>query len=461
MTAPQPVLTAAEMRAAEDQLVHRGVSVDKLMLRAGRGAAEWVWRIAAGRSVTVLCGPGNNGGDGYVIAEALRQRSIDVTVVAPLPPRTDAARGARSLYGGIIASDARGAVLVDCLFGTGLKRPLPDELSALLLKLRGTHDYAVAIDLPSGVDADTGLLLDERLERYDLTVALGAWKRAHWLMPGLSLMGERRLVPLGIEPPGSSALLSPRPILSAPDASSHKYSRGLVGIIGGTMTGAAVLASEAAMRAGAGYVKLLSEHSHPAAPAGLVIEPGDLPDTLRDERIRALLVGPGLGRDEEARTRLWATLGADRPLVLDADALMVLGKNDLARRSAPVILTPHGGELAALCRTFRITDENKVAQAKALALASGAVVLAKGADNVLTDGNSLRFFPSPSSWLSTAGSGDVLAGIVVSRLALTGNPVRACEEAVWLHAEAARNCGPAFTAGELANKISAAYRSLV
>ncbi len=181
------VLTVAQMQAAEQALVDAGTSIDEMMQCAGRGAGEIVWRIAAGRKVTVLCGPGNNGGDGYVIARTLRSRGLVMNVVAPIAPKTDAAIAARLAWGTEPVRDARqsvrGDVLVDCLFGTGLGRPLDDDLSGLLRRLASSHAHAVAVDLPSGVDSDNGDCLNPGLPRYDLTLALGAWKFAHWLMP--------------------------------------------------------------------------------------------------------------------------------------------------------------------------------------------------------------------------------------------------------------------------------------
>ena len=145
---PDQVLTLAQMRSAEQALIDGGETVGSLMQRAGQGAAEWVWRVAAGRPVTVLCGPGNNGGDGYVIAETLRARGLDVTVVAPLDPATEAAREARAAFRGETGGGGKGGVFVDCLFGSGLTRPL-GELAPLVRSLAGSHRYAVAVDLPS------------------------------------------------------------------------------------------------------------------------------------------------------------------------------------------------------------------------------------------------------------------------------------------------------------------------
>ncbi len=459
--APDPVLTVSEMRAAEQALIDAGTDVHQLMQIAGRGAAEWVWRMAAGRAVTVLCGPGNNGGDGYVIAETLRARGLAVRVVAPMAPKTEAAQRARGGYVGDVAADSDGVsghVFVDCLFGSGLCREISADLAAPLSQLAEGHHYRIAIDLPSGIDSDRGALLGPDIG-YHLTVALGAWKRAHFLMPAASRMGALRLVDIGVEASSGTADRIARPRLSGPAADAHKYRRGLLAIVGGAMPGAALLSAQAAMHSGAGYVKLLSEHSHPAAPADLVVYNGDLADALSDKRIDALLVGPGLGRDDTAAERLKAALIRDLPTMLDADGLAILQPDMLGARTMPLILTPHEGELAALESAFGLDGGGgKVDRAAAVAKATGAIVVAKGADTLVAspDGRT-AFADRASSWLSTAGTGDVLAGIAASRLANGSAPFAAACEAVWLHAEAARQAGPAFTAMELALNVKGAY----
>ncbi len=249
------VLTAAQMRAAEQVLIAGGTSVIELMQRAGHGAAEWVWRVSGGRSVTVLTGPGNNGGDGWVIAETLRQRGVDVAVIPAAEPATDAARDARARYCGTVFSsdtDRVGEVLVDCLFGTGLTRPLSGDHLALLNRLAASHNKRVAIDLPSGVESDLGQPLNPVLPFYNLTLALGAWKPAHFLMPAAARLGELRLVDIGIEPYPGAAQVVTRPQLSAPSVDAHKYTRGLLGVVAGAMPGAALLSAKAAQGAGAG-----------------------------------------------------------------------------------------------------------------------------------------------------------------------------------------------------------------
>ena len=463
MKAPRQMLTVAQMQAAEQVLIDRGESVGSLMETGGRGAAEYIRRIAAGRSITVLCGPGNNGGDGYVIARVLREAGLAVQVVAPLKPRTDAALAACQAWGGTLSDDALGAILVDCLFGSGLTRPLDGEMAAMLSRLASAHDYRIAIDLPSGVASDSGAVLGQDLPRYDLTLALGAWKFAHWLMPAMALMGERRLVDIGVDAGSGAARLIERPRLAAPAVDAHKYTRGLVLVVSGPMPGAAILASEGAMCAGAGAVRLSAEALHPAALPDIILRDDPLADLLADKRTGAVLVGCGLGREPAARERLARVLAAQRPTVIDADALHLVSPDDLARFDAPLILTPHEGELAQLAKGFSIDENDKLGPAKltlarALAAKAGAVVIAKGPDTIIAapDGR-ITLAPSPSSWLSVAGTGDVLAGIVASRLAAGIEPFEAACQANWLHGEAARICGPVFLASQLARAVSAAY----
>lgn len=450
------VLTVGQMRAAEQALIERGESVESLMERAGTGAADWVWRIAARRPVTVLCGPGNNGGDGYVVARELARRGLAVTVVAPLEPRTDAAIAARHAWGGAVAPRGGGGVLVDGLFGSGLARPLDPGLAAVLAEEAARHPFRIALDVPSGIDSDTGAPLNQGLPSFHLTLALGAWKPAHGLMPAMAAMGETRLVPIGVGAvPGAAQRLG-RPRLSAPPRDAHKYTRGLVLVVEGAMPGAALLACDGAMRAGAGAVRLATERPHPAVPPDIVLKGQPLADLLADRRTGAVIAGPGLGRDDSARERHRRVLRAGLPSVIDADGLVLLEPADI--RGTPLILTPHAGEMAALARSFGMAARGKVEQARELARAARGVVVFKGPDTVIAapDGR-IAFAPSATSWLSVGGSGDVLSGIAAARLAATGDAFRAACEAVWLHGEAARRAGPVFLASEIALCIQAAY----
>ncbi|MGV3511666.1 MAG: NAD(P)H-hydrate dehydratase [Novosphingobium sp.] len=458
------VLSVAQMRAAEEDLIAAGTTVDALMQVAGRGAGEWVRRIAGGGSVTVLCGPGNNGGDGWVIAEYLREHGNAVQVVEARAPATDAARNAKALYrGAIVAADNEpsGDVFVDCLFGSGLTRALPDDLYSMLCGLALRHHHSIAIDVPSGIESDSGAALNAGLPDWSLTVALGAWKHAHFAMPACAAMGARRLVDIGVAAVPGAARVLERPRLSSPSPDAHKYRRGMLGIVGGEMPGASLLAAAAALRAGAGYVKLAADDAPANVPPELVVT-GDFGRMLDDPRAAALLVGPGLGRSDQAGRLLASALYAHKPTVIDADALMLLRPAMLG--SAPVVLTPHEGEMAALEQAFGLGKGGlRRDRALALAKAAGAVVVLKGPDTLIAaPGGEAVVAPRASSWLSIAGTGDVLAGTIASRLATQcqdlGQALRAAEEGLWLHAEAARLCGPAFTAGELAHAVQAAVK---
>ena len=457
---PDQVLTAAQMRDAEQALIAGGVSVDELMQRAGHGAAEWVWRMSGGRAVTVLCGPGNNGGDGYVIAEAIRERGGTVAVIAATDSKTPASRTARALYQGQVldrTANPHGDLLVDCLFGTGLTRPLGIDDHALLNRLAASHPRRIAVDLPSGLHADNGLTLNDGLPDWHLTLALGAWKPAHFLLPAAPSMGELRLVPIGVAEVPEAARLIARPQLAPPAPNAHKYKRGLLGVVAGAMPGAALLAARAAQGAGAGYVKLLGPAV--SAPADLVADGAPLAEILTDKRYNAVLVGPGLGRDMAAQEALVTALSEPIPAVLDADALVLLAPRYLAEREAALIATPHEGELFALERAFGLDGSgSKVARTEALARTLGMVVVAKGADTVIAapDGR-VAYARRASSWLSTAGTGDVLAGTIASRLASGADPFAAACEGVWLHGEAARQVPAPFTAGQLAEQVARAY----
>lgn len=450
------VLTAEQMRAAEQQLFDAGTSVFELMEIAAGGAAEWIRRVAAGRPVTVLCGPGNNGGDGYVIARRLREAGNVVTVIAPLDPATGAAQEAKRRWKGPVATadgGAQGEVFVDCLFGSGLARPLVTEHALLLRDMVARHRYKVAVDVPSGIASDSGAVLNDDLPRFDLTLALGAWKFAHWSLPGRALMGQMRLVPIGIASVEGAARLVTRPRFAAPAADSHKYRRGLMAIVAGAMPGASLLAAAAAQASGAGYVKLLAQSSDPRTPADVVTETAPVAEVLADPRIAAVLIGPGLGRDGESKAVLGDGLRLAKALVLDADALMLLAPTMLAR-DIPLLATPHDGELESLCRAFGVIAEGRRDRALALARVSGMVVLAKGPDTCVAapDGRLALAQPAPS-WLSVAGTGDVLAGIAASRMAAGADPFAGACEAVWLHGEAAQRAGPAFTPSQLAERV--------
>lgn len=450
------ILTADAMRAAEQAVFDAGVDPYALMERAGMAAAELIWRASCGRDMLVLCGPGNNGGDGYVVARLLAARGVQVRVAAMGESRTESSIRARSLWTGPVErlTDARPAsVLVDALFGTGLTRGLDGDVAAALCRLAERATQVHAIDLPSGVATDSGAILSP-VPDYDLCISLGAWKPAHWLHPAAARVRMAVLADIGVDCDDRVHVLPP-PRLEGPAADAHKYRRGLVAVVGGAMAGAGRLASRAAAASGAGYVRRMAMTADHDGPDAIVVSEAATPDrlakALNDRRIAALLVGPGLGRDDAARARLNVALAAGRPLVLDADALMLLDPDAVPAGS---VLTPHDGEFATL---FGDLPGGKIDRALAAARRCGSVVVAKGADSVIAapDGRA-AVARGASHWLSTAGTGDVLAGLVAGRLAVTGDPFRAACEAVWLHGEAARLAGTAFIADDLIGCIAPA-----
>jgi hydroxyethylthiazole kinase-like uncharacterized protein yjeF len=443
------ILTAAQMRAAEAALMRGGVSVDTLMQRAGAGAAHWIWRLYPNIRTQILCGPGNNGGDGYVIAQWLRAKGQPVELVVAAAPATDAARRAAAGWQGptLRLDQAKPAPLfIDCLFGTGLTRPIAETLYSEFLRLCDGARHCVAVDIVSGVDSDSGVAHGP-VRRFDLTIALGAVKPAHCL-PGRHRYQHQLVgVDLGISAASDMRLMQ-KPVLSAPARDAHKYRRGLVLIVAGEMPGAAWLAAQAAQRAGAGYVRIAVLDPQAFPCGSIVVQPcadaAALAETLRDERIAAVLIGPGLGRSPASRALLDAALASGRRMVLDADALSLLGLSAAERLSAlaqPAIVTPHRGEFAAISAAEPMRQD--MAALRRFAHASGAVALLKGAETMLAapDGHIMLAVEGPS-WLATAGSGDVLSGVIAAQLA-SGQPAfAAASTGQWLFERAAQLAGP-------------------
>lgn len=442
-----PILTAAEMRAAEEGA---GVSLSELMERAGTALAEVVWRYGGGRPTLILCGPGNNGGDGYVAARQLAARGIDVKVAALAEPKTDLAQAARAGWAGPVSalSNAQPSpVLVDALFGTGLKSTMSGDWLDAFRMLNEKAAFRIAVDLPSGIAADSGENLGA--SSAELTLALGALKPAHLLQPGAALCGTVQVADISIAADSRTCVLE-RPHMVPPSPEDHKYRRGYVAIVSGRMAGAAMLSVRAAMHL-AGYVAIAGAGR--PGPDALVHRRWD--DLARDRRVGAMLIGPGLGRDDDARQKLAAVLALDVPLVLDADALMLLG-NDLKSRKA--ILTPHDGEFQEL---FGVMPGSRIDRARAAAAQCGAVVVLKGANTVIASpSGDVRIAETATGWLASAGTGDVLAGISAALLSRPGaDPFEAACTAVWLHGEAARQGAPAFTADDLTGHIPGAVRA--
>jgi hydroxyethylthiazole kinase-like uncharacterized protein yjeF len=445
------ILTASEMRAAETLVIEAGTSVETLMERAGSSAAEALCRYAGPRPALILCGPGNNGGDGYVVARLLRERGIDVRVAALAEPASKAARWARSTWQGEVTSldQAVGApILVDALFGTGLTRPLEADVANALLRLAEAAAVRVAIDLPSGAATDDGALLSPA-PRYDLTVTFAALKPSHLLQPAAGQIGRLVVADIGI--PVESALHEiARPKLVPPGPEDHKYSRGYVAVLAGAMPGAAALTASAALRGGAGYVRLFGSAFLPGIPHAIVQDEGG---SLEDSRIGAVAVGPGLGRDASAAQRLEDAAASEHPLVVDADGLALLADRPdwLGAPSACPILTPHGGEFEHL---FGRGEGSKVDRTRAAAKRARAVVVYKGPDTVVAapDGRAAIARAMPH-WLASAGTGDVLTGIIAAMRARGFEAFEAACAGVWVQGRAAAAAGDGLIADDLVQAL--------
>lgn len=453
-----PILTASAMRAAEQLLFDDGMSVEALMDRAGAAAAEAAWRYAGNMPALILCGPGNNGGDGYVIARVLRARGVSVRVAASGEPKTDAAANARALWDGpveALADAAPAPLLIDALFGTGLTRPLDAAIAAFLDRLSRGAERRIAVDLPSGISTDDGALLGPAIEQ-DMTVTLGALKPAHLLQPAAALMGRVVIADIGVAATSRIQRID-RPHLRAPGPRDHKYTRGQVLVIEGPMAGAALLAAQAAQRAGAGYVTLAGAGQ--GGPASLVRRQGELAGLLADDRVKSVVIGPGLGRDAAALALLDQALASGRQLVLDADALMLVDAARLKGRSGQPILTPHEGEFSKL---FGDLPGGKIERAQKAAALSGAVIVLKGADTVVAAPDCRVAIGCPASnWLASAGTGDVLAGIIAACRARGLDAFDAACAGVWLHGEAARLAGAGLIADDLILHLPAALEACI
>jgi hydroxyethylthiazole kinase-like uncharacterized protein yjeF len=451
----RPILTAAGMRAAEAAAIAAGTPAAELMERAGAAAAEAIWRFAGPLPALILCGPGNNGGDGYVIARHLADRGSKVRVAALAEPKTPEARAARGAWRGPVepfAEAAAAPLLVDALFGTGLVRPLDAALSKRLLELASAARMRVAVDLPSGVATDDGAILSP-VPDFDLTISFATLKPSHLLHPAARHMGRLAVADIGIEAESRLGSIE-RPSLRGPGPDDHKYTRGHLLVVGGTMPGAAALAASAGARSGAGYVTLVGEGGQ--TPNAIVRRrSADLAEALADRRVSAVLVGPGLGRASESSDKLARATSCSCPLVLDGDALWLLAREGRSReRGAPILTTPHAGEF----RELYGDPGSKLEAARSAAARTGDTIVYKGPDTIVAapDGRA-ALSATGSPWLATAGTGDVLAGIVAALCAAGLPPFEAACAGVWLHGRSAQLAGPGLVADDLIAHLPAAF----
>lgn len=445
----RPILTANAMRAAEQSAIEAGTDVQKLMERAGSALADAAFRFAGPMPALILCGPGNNGGDGYVAARHLAERGVDVRIAALSEPRSAAATWARGQWKGEVEQFSGKTkprpLVIDCLFGTGLKSGLEETVSEQLSSLCTASVLSIACDLPSGIETDSGSVLSP-VATYDMTVAFGALKPAHLLHPAMHRCGRLVLADIGVEPGGSWNEIA-IPALPPLEPGMHKYTRGLVHALAGKMPGAIALAATAAARAGAGYVRISTSRPIEGLPSSIVqVDTAE----VNDERIGCLLVGPGMGDIPQVLT---LALTSRSPKVIDADGITHLGEPERLK-GQDAIITPHEGEFRKLFGEIQGPKTQRTLEAARL---SGAVVVYKGDDTVVAapDGR-LGLRPPAPPWLASAGTGDVLAGMIAAFRARGMEAFEAACAAVWLHGQAAQLAGPAMIADDLVRAIPGA-----
>jgi NAD(P)H-hydrate epimerase len=466
-----PVLTPEEMGAADARTIAAGTPVETLMERAGHAVA-WAVRTRLrglyGRRAVVVCGKGNNGGDGVIAARVLRQwgARVDEFHLARGVPRAEFSRALQ-----------RADVLVDAMYGTGFRGALEGDAELVANASRSFPGTVIAVDIPSGVNGLTGEVARELAVRADETVCFAAYKPGLLFEPGRSFAGRVRVADIGIAVDDlarawvtDEADLASWLAARAPDA--HKWRSGCF-VVGGSsgMTGAPSLVSHAAMRAGAGIVwcgvpgadaaarmsgSEVIAKALPSTPDGALADAAakDVLDSL--ERFRALAIGPGLGRSPITGAAVRRIVAAARvPVVIDADAIHAVGDDPalLRIRAAPTILTPHAGEYASLRGAPPGPD--RLAAARSLAADTGAIVLLKGPGTVVAQPDGEAWIcPIGGPWLATAGTGDVLTGLIAGLLAQGMAPVHAAAAGAFVHGRAADVAGhTGLMAGDLVSAI--------
>jgi hydroxyethylthiazole kinase-like uncharacterized protein yjeF len=467
---PREILSVAEMAAADRAAVERGASTPVLMERAGEAVARAVRARYAHRPVVIWCGPGDNGGDGYVAARHLRRRGWQVAVEAACPPATDAARWAASRWKGEVrplsGAPSPGTLYIDALFGAGLSRPLEGEIARLARVCQSELLTIVAVDTPSGIHGDTGRPLGDVAFRADLTVTFHRRKRAHVLAQGREACGQIVVADIGLWPAEHPDLFENDASLWArrfpwPAMDAHKHTRGRLKVVSGEAwsTGAARLAARGGLRIGAGAVTLLSPPNALAVNAAhleaVMLSPfeTDADLAIAAEHADAVVIGPAAGVGEATARNLQALARTGAALVVDADALTSFRHDPetlFACLDRDDVLTPHPGEFERIFPGLLGQAPERIAAAREAARRAGAVVLLKGPDTVVAapDGRAAVSL-NGTPWLATAGSGDVLAGFIGGLIAQGMESFEAACAGDWIHAECGARHGPGLIAEDL------------
>ncbi len=487
------ILTVAQSADADRLAEAAGVKSIELMENAGRAVADAVCAFTPAARVLVLCGPGNNGGDGFCTARHLKQRNYDVelrTISDPSKLKGDAAEMARR-WGGPVALASTASlpdctIIVDALFGAGLSRPLTGLAADIVRAANASGQPIIAVDVPSGLHGDLGRPMDGRdgvCIRAAGTVTFFRPKPAHFLMPGRMFCGPVTVADIGI--PGQ-VLNTIRPALFAngpalwkarfptPQPDGHKYKRGHAVIVSGPVhaTGAARLGARGALRVGAGLVSVASPPDaigvNAAHLTAIMVKPFDGPKglsaLLSDHRLNAVAIGPGCGVGTQTQDLVAAVLASGAAAVLDADALTSFSEDPgllFRQLHGKSVLTPHEGECERIFPGLLGAAASRLQAAREAAAKAGCVVLLKGADTVIAAPSGQAAINSNAPpWLATAGAGDVLSGMIAGLLAEGMNAFDAACAAAWLHGEAATKFGPGLIAEDIPEMIPAVYREL-
>ena len=474
---PDLLLSVEQMYKADKLTISAGMPGIELMMNAGRAVAHEIMKRWQPRETIILCGPGNNGGDGFVVASALSDAGwpVRVNLLGNINELTgDAALAAAQWNGRCGAlSDASlddNPLVVDALFGAGLSRKLGGDVLRLVQIINENNLDCVAVDIPSGVQGDGGEILNDA-PRCRLTVTFFKAKPAHFLLPACEYMGDLVIADIGIN---DSVLDDIQPILCvnkpelwfdhfpAPKINSHKFSRGHLLIAGGNeMTGAALLVARAARRIGAGLVTIATPSNawfvYASDQPGNLIKKVDtqaeFTELLAHPRINALVIGPGFGLGPEARQRVLIALQSKKPIVLDADGISTFADDPgelIDQLHEFCVITPHEGEFA---RIFNLSGD-KVSRARQAAKMTNACVLLKGPDTVIAEPSGRAIINrSGTPYLATAGSGDVLSGLIGGLIVQEMDCFDAACAAAWMHGAAAERFGPGLIAEDIPELI--------
>lgn len=493
----QELLTPIEMAEVDRRTIEAGVTGMTLMERAGRAVADLVLsHHPVGARIVVVCGPGNNGGDGFVAARLLVERGCPVRLVLlgrQQALKGDAATAAGRWNGKVEKLDAseftKTDVIIDAIFGAGLQRdltgPAQDAVEAIN-RAGGSGTSIVAVDLPSGVDGSTGQVRGVAVNA-NQTITFCRRKLGHFLMPGRTHSGNIHVADIGISDktvagihPKAFANEPPlwRAQFPVPRVDGHKYRRGHAVVASGPMyaTGAARLAARAALRMGAGLVTVTGPRAAiPVLAASLTTVmvrqsngAAEFAKLLADKRLNTVLLGPGQGAGAGTKAMVLAAAKAKRALVLDADALNCFEGNAYALakvlNSVTAVVTPHDGEFRRLfAREQKILKtESKVEKARLAAQLLGAVVVLKGPDTVIAEpAGRTAISNNAPPWLATAGSGDVLAGFITGLLAQSMPAFEAASAGVWVHGECGREAGLGLIAEDLSEVLPRVLQKLL